>query len=276
MLKKFLSAICVCACVFFAGIIVQKEAYAGLMITPTQVVFEGRDHYADVTLINNGKEERNYELDWVFQKMQPDTGSYYFWETSEDDLDISKHITLSPKRVRLAPGAKQKIRLVLRRPAEVAAGDYHAHLKFKALANESDNDADKKLEGVRAAVGINVSYTIPVIFRAGEPYMATEIGRIDLERNSGTGLLNVLVPVIRSSESPYAILGYMWVYHVSADGHEELVGELSNAHIFPEIDTRTFEVLLTKDIKGGSLRVVLRNWDEDSDYVYAERSFALE
>lgn len=274
MQKKMFNFLLVC-CVFAIAtmVIMVKSSAANILITPTRVVFEGRNRYADVTLVNNGKETMRYEMEWVYHKMQPDTGYYAVVEDLGDEFDLSKHVVFSPRRVELVPGAKQKIRLALRRPAEIPDGDYHVHLKFKSLPVDDGLEKDPV---VGAQVKINVSYTIPVILRAGEPDVSALIGRIELVRNQNTGLLDVKVPVKRPENSPYAVLGYIWVYHVDGSGNEELVGELSNAHIFPEIDGRVFDVPLNKDISGGSLKFVLRYFDKKNEFIYDEKVFALE
>ena len=73
----------------------------------------------------------------------------------------------------------------------------------------------------------------------------------------------------------YSVLGWLQVYHV-VDGREELLGEVSNAHIFSEIDSRVFTVPLTKEVSSGGLRVVMRHYDLSQNIVYAERYFPLQ
>lgn len=271
---------CIFACVFTMSVITHKQARASLMITPILVVFEGRDRYADVTLVNNGDEETNYKMEWVYRRQIPITGAYEALETMGDKFDLSKHIVFSPKRVRLAPKSKQKIRLALRRPEGIAPGDYRVHLMFTALADEQatvdDGEVGGDKKGVGTAVSFSVSYSIPVLLRVGEPDTKAEIGTISLERDDNTGALKAIIPVTRSPESSHSILGHLQVYHVDNNGSEEFVGEIINANVYSEINSRTFKVLLKKDITGGSLRVVVRNVGKEDSFVYAERTFSLE
>ena len=281
MIKKYCAGFCLFLCVFILSLCAFKQAHANLMILPTNIVFEGRDRYAVVTLINNGSTTARYNLEWTYHKMLPETGAYEHLEDLGDEFDLSKHLVLSPRRVSLAPKAKQKIRLALRRPADIAPGDYRAHLRFTAVPTKNE-DSDSKInvvaedkEGAEASVKFVVSYSIPVFWRVGESDVKAELGQISLERNANTGMLDLLVPTERSAESPYSILGYVMVYHIDEKGEEEFIGELSNANIFPEINNRTFRVLLTKDIEGGSLRVVLKERAKDGD-VYTQKIYSLE
>jgi len=277
MIKKYCAGFCLFLCVFTLSLCAFKQAHANLMILPTNVVFEGRDRYAVVTLINNGNTTTSYNLEWVHYKMLPETGAYEYLEDLGDEFDLSKHLVLSPRRVSLAPKAKQKIRLALRRPADISPGDYRAHLSFSAVPIKQESSDAKEGEGDEASASVNfvISYSIPVFWRAGESDARAELGQISLERNANTGMLDLLVPTERSPESPYSILGYAMVYHIDEKGGEEFIGELSNANIFPEIDNRTFRILLTKDIEGGSLRVVLRERAKDGA-IYTQKIYSLE
>lgn len=251
-----------------------SPARADMLIVPTQVVFEGRERFGSVTLVNTGDKTNTYELGWQYFDMQEGIGSYKMIDKPSTDFDLSKHIVFAPRRVTLAPGAKQKVRLALRRPAEIPDGDYHVHFKFRSVPND-DLDIDNQGEGASMGVSIAVSYAIPVVLRSGEVKVQAEIGEISLARDEVSGFVNVAVPVSRSGGN-HSILGYLRVYHIGDDGKEDLLGVISNANMFPEINNRVFDVHLTKEFSGGSLKVVLRYFDKKNDFIYAERSFDVE
>lgn len=250
-----------------------RAALADMLITPTMVVFDGRDRFASVTIVNTGNEVKAYEFGWEFFDMKEEDGTYLLQDKSVTDFDLSEHIVFAPRRVNLLPGAKQKIRMALRRPAEIPDGDYHVHFKFSSIPAELA--AGEVLNG-KAAMGVSiaVSYAIPVVLRAGDVQVKADIGEISLSRDARSGFINVAVPVTRV-EGDYSVLGYMRIFHV-VDGREELVGELSNANIFSEINSRVFDVHLTKEITGGALKVVLRYYDKADDFIYDERVFDVE
>ncbi|PCI57020.1 MAG: hypothetical protein COB36_01760 [Alphaproteobacteria bacterium] len=250
-----------------------RVALADMLITPTMVVFEGRDRFATVTIVNTGDKVKAYEFGWEFFDMKEEDGTYTLQDKPATDFDLSQHIVFAPRRVTLLPGAKQRVRMALRRSAEIPDGDYHVHFKFSSAPN--DLSVDKTLNG-RVAMGVNiaVSYAIPVVFRVGEVQVKADIGEISLSRDARSGFINVAVPVVRV-EGNYSVLGYLRIFHV-VDGQEELVGELSNANIFSEINSRVFDVHLTKEITGGALKVVLRYYDKKNDFIYDERVFDVE
>ena len=273
MKRVFLKAL-LFLCFYVSAMVVSTASYADLMITPTRIVFEERDRFKEVTLVNSGDKPQIYEMSWVYFRMQEQGAAYKPSMESVTEFDASKHIVFTPRRITLAPGSSQKIRLALRRPETIPEGDFHVHLKFAAVPDVIDENLihDGK---PRAVVSINVGYTIPVVLRSGLAAVETEIERIDIQRNPQNGRLKVVVPVKRSG-SAHAILGHLFVYHTDSSGKEERVGEISNAHIFPEVGQRVFDVHLLKEISGGSLRVVMEHYTLDENRRYAEKVFSLE
>lgn len=262
------------ACLFV--FIMPFNAYADILITPTRVVIEDRDRFAFVTLVNTTNETKSYEISWIHYRMKEGDGTYFPLDVAQSDFDLSKHLVFSPRRVTLGPRAKQRVRIALQRPENITPGDYYVHMKFRTLPEEKrleDEGPDDGQQKTEATVSINVSYTIPIIFRAGQPDYAAEIGQISMTRNEA-GAIEVSVPVTRTGD--YGVLGWMQLFNVMSDGSEELVGELSNANVFSEIRTRNFKVPLKTEVTGGSLRVLLMYNDLGSGISYAERVFPLQ
>lgn len=272
--KKFLlSVLTVCGlfCVF------AQAAQASLAITPTHLVFEDRDRFASVTLINTGDTQRTYEMDWRFFRMQETGTAYKPVKGSITDFDLSEHVVFTPRRVTLAPKAKQKIRVAVRRPKEMEPGDYRAHLLFAPVAEEEFSAESEDTENTRAGININVGYTIPVILRVGTPDVKMSIGDVTIAREPRTGKLKASVPLLRQG-GPYGALGYLYVYYTGPSGQEELIGQLSNANVFPEVNRRVVDIALSKDnLSTGSLRVVLEHNDKvpENRFIYAERVIPL-
>lgn len=277
MKKIFLGIFFVCVAAF--GMVVSSgAARADLTITPTRIVFGERDRFATITLVNTGDKTRTYEMGWDFLKMQEKEPVYVTMDGPFTEFDMSQYVVFSPKRVTLAPGAKQKVRLAVKRPPVVPEGDFHIHLRFSAKphtaspADAIDPSGAKRKSG--ASVDINVGYSIPVILRTGQENVKATVEQISMTRIPETGRLKVSVPVRREG-GPYSILGHLFLYHIGADGKEERVGEISNAHIFAEANRRVFEVPLVKDITGGSLKVLMKSFDPKSEFVYAQQIFPL-
>jgi fimbrial chaperone protein len=262
--------------VFVSGVWM-NSARAELTITPMRVVLGDKDRFATVTLVNTSQKTNTYTIGFRYQKMRESGSVYDTVDKSVTDFDLGKHLNFSPRRITLAPGAKQKVRLALRRPAEaIPPGDYRVHLEFSSVPdqNKKPNEIKTNEKRVGAVVDIYVGFSIPVILRVGEPSVTAGIEQISITR-AASGAMQVVVPVTRGGGA-YSILGHLFVYHIGADGKEEVVGEVSNAHVFSEVNRRVYNVVLNKEIRGGSLKVVMRNFDKNDPFVYAEKTFPMQ
>lgn len=247
-------------------------AWAQLTVIPTRILFEGRDRFEEITIVNVGSETRTYDLNWEFLRMLEGQVSpiYDRSDVSLTDFDLTKHIVFTPRRVTLPPDGRQKIRLALRRPAEVPDGEYRAHLKFSPqspLKNASESgDADNP----SAAVNVLFGYSIPVVFRSGLMDVQITIDSLELQRNQKSGRLEALVTLGRSGK--HGVLGHLYIY----DEAGNKIGEIGNAHVFPEVDSRIVSVpLITDDLSGQTITVTLKHYDSNENITFSQRQFPL-
>lgn len=258
-----------CTIIFFT-----QSARADLGITPTLLTFEDGERFEHVTLINNSDEAKTYAMSWRFFKMNEKGSPYTPIEKSQTEFDVSKAVFFTPRRVTIPAQRPQKIKLALRRPKDIPPGDYHAHLQFSPVtevAASVDESGVSEEQRAKTGVAINVGYSIPIIVRVGNVDQGIKIGQVTLKRND-QGALVATVPLTRKA-GPYGAMAHMFVYHVQS-GDEEMVGEVSNANIFPEVNRREIDVRLTKDVKGGQLKVKLVQ-PHDKSQILDEEIFPL-
>jgi len=257
-------------------------ASAGLAITPTTVVMQGRDRYADLTIINTDKVMHSYSLDWRFYRMEQDTGSYKLIDQSITPFDLSKHLVFSPKRITLGPSSAQKIRFALRLNGEAPPpGDYRAHFVVEELPQETnlplpqDNTLQEPgKRSVTAAVNINFSFTMPIIYRVGESTDSATLETIEVARNPKNGKITMTVPVVKT-QSAFGFYGKIRVEHVDG-GKVSRIGGLGNVNIFPETTRRVFSMpLKVSALQGGTLRVILLDRD-DPKRVYDTKEIPIQ
>lgn len=246
-------------------------ADAGIAVTPTIVMIEGRNRYGDITVVNTGTDMTSYEMGWRFTRMVEGEGRYVNSDVSTTEFDVSKHLIFTPRRVTLGPSSAQKIRIALRLDGEAPPpGDYRAHFFVRELPGNAaipSAPADKR----QATIGVNINFglTVPVIYRVGEPNDTAKIGTVSVSRDPDTGQIKLKVPVTKSP-SGYSMLGRVGAYLVK-DGKEKPIGGVANANIFPEINSRTFDVVLkVPSLDSGTLKVVYQDRD-DRDRTYDEK-----
>ncbi len=253
--------------VLFCGLVVSVINPAmALTISPTIIIIEGKNRYADVALINTSDVVQDYEVSWKFLSMEEGTGKYKESGASTTPFDLTKNMVFTPKRVRLEPKSMQKVRLGLRIKGEAPPpGDYRAHLELREAAVSPDQ-AKPASKGTSVGIKINVGFSIPVVYRVGASDVTAEIGDVVLGVNPVTSKIEASVP-IQLSESPYGVLGHLYVYY-----NNKLIGEVGNANIFAETHKRTFTVPLKSDkLSGGSLKVVFMDYRKDQNRTYAQK-----
>lgn len=261
--RKF--ALYLCAFVAAVGALIAMPAEANITLTPTIVVIDGRDRYADVNIANTTNQRQTYEIQWKFMKMQEGTAQYQPVNKSLTAFDLTQNIVFTPRRVTLPPKGVQRVRLGMRLKGEPPApGDYRAHLQFVNYAMdpvEPETPASGRESGVR--VGINVGFSIPVVYRVGDGVGDATIGNISTEINPKSNKIEAIVPVTRA-DGPYGTMG---VVEISYQG--KVVGEVRNANIFPEIKQRVFHIPLNvQSLSGGALDVVYKDSNLEEDIVF--------
>lgn len=265
-------------CLFLAAaaiLIAPGAAQAQLLITPLQVVMENRERSTEVILVNTTAQTMTYRITWE-QYSQLPGGGYNPMEVEPGDMSLQNFAVFSPRQVTLAPNEKQTVRIAVRRPADLADGEYKSHMKFSVVPGPRNEQAPES--GVSLGVYVNINFSIPVVYRAGDYDIQVELGTPEFDINENSGVLRVHVPVERSGI--HGAIGRVEIYHTPAGGGEsEMIGELENANLFPEINARTLKVPTTVDgIDPGTLNVKYYDYHgspQPTKNLLAERSYPV-
>lgn len=136
----------------FAAVCLSAPAFAGLFtVTPVRIFMAPRDRAIAVTITNDGDEELVMQAD-VFNWAQKPGG--------EDDLTLSEDLILSPPIIKLAPKARQVVRLAM-----VSVPRAERQLTYRLIIREipeaAKTDKDTKLLQVALAFSLPVFITPP-------------------------------------------------------------------------------------------------------------------
>lgn len=162
---------------FIVGLLslfVMSEVMASLMISPTRLAFEERDRAAHITIINTSDETKTYRLDLV-DIMQTEQGGIKSELAPEDRAKIfsaKDMIRFSPRQVTLGAGETQRVRLSVRKPANLPEGEYRSHLSITELPPPERVDNQ---DNVQIRLHILMSFTIPVFIRNGDVNVSAKI-----------------------------------------------------------------------------------------------------
>ncbi len=148
-------------------------AQADLMLYPTRVVFDKDQRSAQVELVNQGKTPETYRIHLVNRRMS-ETGEFVPVEqAAPGELFADPLVRYSPRQVTIPPGGAQTVRIMLRKPADLVAGEYRSHLQFDRVPDTSLADSLDRIDNADGSkVGVVLSAlvgaSIPVIVRHGD------------------------------------------------------------------------------------------------------------
>ncbi len=273
-LRTGLLSILVCLGLLAATVI---PAYATLLVMPVWIIFKDRERTANITLVNTTNEESLYRVEWRFQK-QNETGSYDILEGPIDPAhDPSKMVLFSPRQVTLPPRGKQRIRLSLRRPADLPDGEYRAHLvmtKIDTPKIESEKPEEKGK--IRLIIGMNVGYSLPVIIRQGTYNATAAISEPRFISGSADGKKQPKMEMLITRSGLHSTMGGIKIYWAPPGQEEKVIGELNNINIYAESTRRKIEIPLNeKQIVGGKIRVVYEGQGPDKGATFDEKTISV-
>jgi len=265
--------------IFLAGLLLASEARADLTITPMRVVFSQRDRSAPVILLNTTDRTNTYRLSWEIMRATAD-GQYvkipYNRDADKDPHSVPNMVFYSPRQVTIEPHGFQTIRLSVRRPSDLPAGEYRAHLLMTRLAPQDiPQKADSNAKTLSMELSVNLSFSIPVIVRQGEDKaLKVSLSNPRFKVQDGGAVLSVNINRDAGTFSSY---GDIQVYWQPPQGKEQLIGSLKNVALYPELKSRQVNVPLTaqQNIASGNIRVAYIGKLEALNTTWAEKTFAI-
>jgi hypothetical protein len=161
-------------------------AWAQLMLYPTRIVIDGNERTAQVQLINNGTESATYRISLVNRRMS-ETGEFIdVVEPLPGEHFADDMLRFSPRQITLAPGEAQTVRIMVRKPADLMAGEYRSHLLFSQQPNAEDLGRNIETRqapdnGIGIAITALIGASIPVIVRQGELGAELTLDQLELQ-----------------------------------------------------------------------------------------------
>ncbi|MBN8520803.1 MAG: molecular chaperone [Alphaproteobacteria bacterium] len=257
------------------------SAQAHLTISPLRVVFDGRTRSADIMLINTSPETNTYRMRWVYNVM--DTyGSYKRADvTLTPAFDVAEGVIFSPRQVTLPPEGRQRVRLSLRRPAELPDGEYRAHLVFQKLPNENDPALRQKQDnppkrGQTLALNVLMGFSIPVIVRQGDYDADISISKPEFVPGTTENGGKPQIKLTLSREGKHSSIGRVIVTWDKSKDPYKRIGVLNNVSVFPEIKERILNIdLLEPNVSGGTVTVTYYGDGPQKGEILAEKTFQM-
>jgi hypothetical protein len=255
-------------------------AMADLMLHPTRLVFEKNQRAAQVDLINNGTESATYRINLVNRRMTESGDFVAITEPGPGEQFADGMLVFSPRQITLAPGTTQTVRVMVRRPASLAPGEYRSHLHFEKLPEPgaaTSVEAQGQQQQIGIVLNVLVGASIPVIVREGETGAAVALSHLALQAGAD-GRPVLAMQMDRSGNR--SVYGDLAVTFAPAGGGAEVeVARVGGLAVYTPNAMRRANLALTPPkgaaLARGTLHVTYSERPDAGGKLLAEASLAL-
>jgi hypothetical protein len=248
------------------------------MVLPTRVVFSDKQRSAELTLINTGKKAATYRISFIHLRMD-EVGSLgpvttqIPGEQFADDL-----VRFSPRQIVLEPRVSQTVRLQLRKPADLAHGEYRSHLQFRAIDNESSSvDDPEPATGLDIRLKPVYGVSIAVVVRNGELESSTTVSDIQLQPATDKSLPKLQAKFNRVGNA--SVYGDVEVSFSPKSGKSQVIGNLNGVAVYtPNPDRLVLVPLQLPDglvLEKGQISIVYKQKTDDGGATLASGTLEL-
>lgn len=270
---RHFSALLFCLYAFGVG---QVQA---VTIFPTRVVLTDRERTAQVEVVNSGTETESYSI-LLERKRMTETGEFktIVGEAVPGERFADEMVRYSPHRITLAPGAGQTVRLMLKLPEGIEAGEYRSHLSVNRIPEASSALPAATQEKAPAEISIKLTayanIAIPVIVRHGKTTVELKI--TDAALRAAAGKEPAVVEFTLRRTGSMSVYGAIAVTAVAENGAAEQVAAVSGVAVYVPNGSRTARLTLRGKNPlpaKGTLRVTFT--EQGTDKPMAEASIPI-
>jgi len=249
---------------------ITTEVLAGLVLNPQRIVLQDRERSASLKLLNTAEEMGRYQIFFEHKFMKEDGSIVNIENPEEGGPYAGDMIRYSPRRVDIKAGGSQTIRLAVRRPKDLADGEYISHLVLKQIPNKvevaetnSSNAAKDSEVELALAVQPVLKLAIPVIVRKGNLETKADIDNIVPIKNDNGLVTDVHFTLHR--EGDFSLYGNVELYEKSESGLGKRIGFIRGIALYDPTVKRLVRIHLdeAKNLSGKPLRL---RFEENEKY----------
>ncbi len=238
-------------------------AQGDLLVAPTRVILDG-SRGTEVILSNIGQQEATYRIGLELRRMTKEgkLEDVSREEANEIEQAALGMIRYAPRRIKLAPGQPQAVRISARPGAELPDGEYRVHMSFKAIPQARPVTAEN---ATTTAGGISIQLipiygvTIPVIVRKGRLEAIAAIQNPQITAGPGGQDVLTLDLARKGESSTYGEI------RVMKQGQDEPIYLARGVAVYSELSERTVRMGLNAEQAAamrGPVRIEYRQMPE--------------
>ncbi len=248
-----------------------------LVVSPTRVVLEGRTRSAQLGLVNKGSTTATYRITVVNMHMDENGAMKEVAKPVDGQQFADNLFRYSPRQVTLEPGASQAIRLLLRKPKDLADGEYRSHMMMRAVPDLSGQSVENTGNGATVRLIPVFGIAVPIIVRHGKVEYSMSLSDLAfVPATEQEQLPKVRFKLNRTgNRSSYGDL----TATLSVGGKEYVVSQIFRLAVYTPNDSRAVEMTLRVPegvkLSGNTLRVEYKEIADEGGKLLAEGATVL-
>ena len=188
----------------------------------------------------------------------------------------------SPKQVTVQPGSSQTVRILVRKPADLAPGEYRSHLQFDRVADAAGTSSVEQAstpgdKGIGVVITALVGASIPVIVRQGDTQASATLSDLALLPAAGDTAPALSFVINRSGNR--SLYGDLTVRFTPKGGQPVDLAKAGALAVYVPNALRRARMALQvpagTTLAGGSLSLSYRERAEAGGKMMAEASLSL-
>lgn len=237
----------------------------GVSVAPSRILLDGRTRSATVFLSNRGDRTETYRISLVPMIMREDGGLVRADSTEHEQAAFSEDVVrYSPRRVVIPAGGSQTVRLLVRRPRNMASGDheYRAHLSVRSIPTvprldelQPPGPEDLASDRIVAIPVASVETLVPMVIRFGKPDASAAIEGPQLVSDPDNQM-RLRFDLARQGER--SLFGELQVLHTDPLGEETRLHFARGVAVYAPNPRRTFEIAVSDkgvDVSQGRITI---------------------
>jgi hypothetical protein len=217
MSARFRTLLIALLCTLAPTVALRPAAAQGVLVAPPGVFIDHRTRSGSLELYNPNPVPAEVTISTIFGYPVTDSTGQLALFTSENppagEPSAAEWIQAYPRRLILAPSARQTVRLLGRPPAGLADGEYWTRLVIAARTGPTPVDSLSDTASIRVGLAFEVRTVIGVWYRKGEVTTGLELKdmsvapvgdsvalRLDLSRIGSAAFLGVLRATVNNRE----------------------------------------------------------------------------
>lgn len=253
-------------------------AQGDLLVYPKKITFEDtQERIKILNFLNEGADTATYRLSYIENRMTEKGELEILESPDEGQRFASPFLRFYPRRITLAPGETQTVKIQLTRTSELEPGEYRSHLYIRAEETTKALEEKEPTAEAEGELGIKLTaiygLTIPNFIKMGNPEVGAEINNLNLTKENDTAILSMQV----NRSGKRSVYGTLNAIYVSPQGKETFVAKQGMVIYAPtELQIRTMKLPAPEgvDYGTGTLKVTYTD-QENEDALLASVSLEL-